>query len=114
MGRQVAKISGCSVTGLTMADAEIVGANARIKAEGLEDRCTMVQGNYHNLPFEANSFDKVFGIYTLKYSAEVSKAIAEAARVLKPGGKFISYEILVSDTYDPTNKEDRQMVENIS
>ena len=34
MGRQVAKISGASVTGLTMADAEIVGGNERIKASG--------------------------------------------------------------------------------
>lgn len=114
IGRQVAKISGANVTGLTMADEEIVGANERIVSAGLEKQCRMVQGNYHNLPFQASSFDKVFGVYTLKYSAEVSKAISEAARVLKPGGKFVSYEILVSDKYDPTNKEDHQLVENIS
>jgi ubiquinone/menaquinone biosynthesis C-methylase UbiE len=114
MGRQVAKISGCRVTGLTMADAEIVGANERIKAEGLADRCTMVQGNYHNLPFEANSFDKVFGIYTLKYSADLDRAIAEAARVLKPGGKFLSYEIIVTDKYDPSDKQQKAYVDAIS
>jgi len=114
IGRQVAKISGANVTGLTMADEEIVGANERIKGAGLEKQCRMVQGNYHNLPFEPGTFDKVFGVYTLKYSADVSLAISEAARVLKKGGKFVSYEILVSDKYDPSSKEDRQMVENIS
>lgn len=114
IGRQVAKISGASVVGLTMADEEIVGANERIKRAGLDAQCRMVQGDYHELPFEAASFDKVFGVYTLKYSAHVSKAISEAARVLKPGGRFVSYEILVSDKYDPLNKEDRKLVDNIS
>lgn len=114
IGRQVAKISGASVVGLTMADEEIAGANERIKSAGLEEQCRMVQGNYHSLPFEPASFDKVFGVYTLKYSADLSTAIAEAARVLKPGGKFVSYEILVSDSYDPTNKEEANWVENIS
>lgn len=114
IGRQVAKISGASVVGLTMADEEIIGANERIKSAGLEEQCRMVQGNYHSLPFEPASFDKVFGVYTLKYSADLSQAMAEAARVLKPGGKFVSYEILVSDSYDPSNKEDQQLVERIS
>jgi len=56
----------------------------------------------------------VFGVYTLKYSADVARAINEAARVLKPGGKFVSYEILVSDSYNPNDDEHRQLVENIS
>jgi len=114
IGRQVAKISGASVVGLTMANEEIDGANERIKRAGLEGQCRMVQADYHHLPFESASFDKVFGIYTLKYSSNVSQAIAEAARVLKSGGSFVSYEILVSDKYDPSDKEDRTLVENIS
>jgi len=114
MGRQVAKISGASVTGLTMADEEIVGGNERIKKAGLEDRCRMVQGNYHNMPFEDGSFDKVFGLYTLKYSADVKKAITEMARVLKSGGKFVSYDILVTDKYDPNNKEHKAYADYIS
>merc|ERR1719410_1121633 len=114
IGRQVAKISGASVVGLTMADEEITGANERIVEAGLKDQCRMVQGNYHELPFSSGSFDKVFGVYTLKYSADVNRAFAEAARVLKPGGKFVSYEILVSDSYNPNNKEDHRLVENIS
>eukprot|EP00401_Gymnodinium_catenatum_P065605 CAMPEP_0117558208 /NCGR_PEP_ID=MMETSP0784-20121206/52716_1 /TAXON_ID=39447 /ORGANISM="" /LENGTH=365 /DNA_ID=CAMNT_0005355527 /DNA_START=38 /DNA_END=1132 /DNA_ORIENTATION=+ len=114
MGRQVAKLSGASVTSLTMADAEIVGGNERIKAAGLEGRCKMIQGNYHDLPMGANTFDKVFGVYTLKYSADLEKAFSEAARVLKPGGKFVSYEILVTDKYDSTQKLQKYYVDNIS
>lgn len=114
IGRQVAKISGASVTGLTMSNAEIVGGNDRIRKAGLQDRCVIVQGNYHKMPFEANSFDKVFGVYCLKYSADLQTAISEAARVLKPGGRLASYEIIVTDKYDPNNKTHRYYVDNIS
>lgn len=114
MGRQVASRSGASVTGLTMADEEIVGANARIKAAGLADRCNMVQGNYHSMPFEKESFDKVFGVYTLKYSSDIDAAIREFARVLKPGGKLVTYEVLVTDRYDSRDATQRYYVENIS
>jgi len=71
MGRQVSVISGARVTGLTMADAEIVGGNERIKAAGLEGRCDMVQGNYHKLPFEANTFDKV-SVFTPSSTPQIS------------------------------------------
>jgi len=114
IGRQVALISGASVTGLTMADEEIAGGNERIKRAGLEGRCAMVQGNYHKMPFEDQTFDKVFGVYTLKYSADLTTAISEMARVLKPGGRFVSYEILVADAYDASNKQHRYFVDNIS
>jgi sterol 24-C-methyltransferase len=114
MGRQVAIISGAKVTGLTMADEEIKGANQRIQQAGLEEQCNMVQGNYHKLPFEAETFDGVFGIYTLKYSADLDLAMSEAARVLKSGGRFLSYEVIVTDKYDPSNKQQKSYVESIS
>merc|ERR1719191_1010112 len=113
IGRQVAKISQASVTGLTMADEEIAGGNERIKKAGLEGKCSMVQGNYHKMPFDDQTFDKVFGVYTLKYSADLTTAIGEMARVLKPGGRFVSYEILISDAYDANNKQHRYFVDNI-
>jgi ubiquinone/menaquinone biosynthesis C-methylase UbiE len=114
IGRQVAKISGAGVTGLTMSDAEITGGNDRIRKAGLQDRCVIVQGNYHKMPFEANSFDKVFGVYCLKYSADLDTAISEAARVLKSGGRLCSYEIIVTDKYNKNDKQHFYYVDNIS
>lgn len=114
IGRQVAKISGANVTGLTMADEEIEGGNARIMKANLQKQCKMVQGNYHSMPFEAKTFDKIFGVYTLKYSADLDKAYSEFARCLKPGGKVVSYEILITDKYKPEDKQQKFYVDQIS
>merc|ERR550525_1253237 len=112
IGRQVSKITGASVTGLTMSDMEIVGGIERIQQAGLQNRCTIVQGDYHHMPFDSCSFDKVFGIYTLKYSSDLTTAIAEAARVLKPGGRLLTYEIVVNDKYEPGNPTHEQFMRN--
>lgn len=115
LGRQVAKLTGAQVTGLTMADSEIAGGNARIKAAGLEDRCRIVQGNYHSMTqFSQGTFDKVFGVYCVKYSAHLDLVFGEVSRLLKPGGVFLSYEILVSDKYDGSNANHRAYVQAIS
>lgn len=115
LGRSVAKLSGCSMTGLTMADEEVAGGNERIKAAGLQDTCCMVQGNYHDMKmFTPSSFDKIFGVYTVKYSANLDAVFGEVSRLLRPGGTFLSYEILVSDKYNPEDAQQRSFVEQIS
>ena len=53
----------------------------------------LVQGDAYKLPFRSNSFDDVICmgnmIPSLKNAANRRQLLAEARRVLKPGGKFI-------------------------
>jgi SAM-dependent methyltransferase len=46
------------------------------------------QGDAQNLPFANASFDRVVANFALLHLANPERAFAEAARVLKPGGKF--------------------------
>src|SRR5712691_9018912 len=46
------------------------------------------QGDAQNLPFPDASFDRVVANFALLHLASPERACAEAARVLKPGGKF--------------------------
>ncbi len=47
------------------------------------------EGDMHALPFKDNSFDLVVLMHALTYSAQPAQAVAEAARVLRRGGRVL-------------------------
>jgi ubiquinone/menaquinone biosynthesis C-methylase UbiE len=54
----------------------------------------LLEGDYHDLSvFPENNFDIVFGVETLSYSANKERVTKEIARVLKPGGKVVFFDI---------------------
>ncbi len=59
------------------------------------------------LPFDANQFDSVVSTWTLCSIPDVDQAIAEAHRVLKPGGKFYFIEHGRSDRPGVQKWQDR-------
>ncbi|MDQ3617627.1 MAG: metalloregulator ArsR/SmtB family transcription factor [Pseudomonadota bacterium] len=46
-------------------------------------------GDMHALPFEASTFDLVVLMHALTYASQPAQAVAEAARVLRPGGRLL-------------------------
>lgn len=62
-----------------------------LKAAGVEGRATIQTADMRKLPFEPAAFDAIVSAYAIDHlSREGSKqALAEAARVVKPGGDFL-------------------------
>jgi len=54
------------------------------------DNVEVRHGDMHALSLEAGRFDLVLMLHALTYSEQPSKAVAEAARVLRPGGKLLA------------------------
>lgn len=52
-----------------------------------------VQGNAESLPFEDNIFDYYSIAFGIRNVTNIKAALAEAYRVLKPGGKFVCLEL---------------------
>lgn len=52
----------------------------------------LIEGGAEALPFESGEFDSVLSTWTLCSIADIDRALAEARRVLKPGGRFIFVE----------------------
>jgi ArsR family transcriptional regulator len=47
------------------------------------------EGDMHALPFKDNSFDLVVLMHALTYSSKPAQAVAEAARVMRRGGRLL-------------------------
>ncbi|WP_353249364.1 metalloregulator ArsR/SmtB family transcription factor [Salinisphaera sp. T31B1] len=74
-----------SVTCLDRSAAVIEAARARLACQG---NVSFRIGDMHALPFADAGFDQVFLLHALSYSPTPQIALAEAARVLKPGGRL--------------------------
>lgn len=64
----------------------------RAEERGLSDKLEFVEGNAEELPFEDASFDAYTIAFGIRNVPQMEKAIAEAFRVLKFGGKFVCLE----------------------
>jgi demethylmenaquinone methyltransferase/2-methoxy-6-polyprenyl-1,4-benzoquinol methylase len=68
-----------------------VGRERAIK-KGLADNLEFVEANAEELPFEDNSFDAYTIAFGIRNVPHIDKALSEAYRVLKPGGRFMCLE----------------------
>jgi demethylmenaquinone methyltransferase / 2-methoxy-6-polyprenyl-1,4-benzoquinol methylase len=68
-----------------------VGAERAIK-RGLDDRVTFEQGNAEDLHYPDRSFDCVTIAFGIRNVPRIDRALAEAFRVLKHGGRFLCLE----------------------
>src|SRR5438552_4183820 len=64
---------------------------ANLKAAGVEQRATIKTADMRTLPFEPAAFDAIVSAYAIDHlnRAGIDQSLAEAARVVKPGGDFL-------------------------
>jgi ubiquinone/menaquinone biosynthesis C-methylase UbiE len=78
---------------VTDVDDEMVeAASARLSPFG--DRVTARPADATALPFPDDAFDAVLSWVMLHHTLEWEKALAEALRVLRPGGQLVGYDLL--------------------
>jgi len=64
----------------------------RAVTNGLASQIEFIEGNAEDLPFETNSFDAYTIAFGIRNVPDINKALGEAFRVLKPGGRFLCLE----------------------
>jgi SAM-dependent methyltransferase len=80
---------GAHVTGIDLAATAIDLARRNFQYQGVLDRADLRVGDGEALAFADASFDVVYGHGVLQYAADPRRIVAEAHRVLKPGGQGI-------------------------
>jgi ubiquinone/menaquinone biosynthesis C-methylase UbiE len=81
-------VPGGSVIGIDNAQAAV---DVAVRLSVLEDRSllTFTQADGHDLPFADASFDAAICISVLGFCQDPRQVLAEARRVLRPGGRFL-------------------------
>jgi ubiquinone/menaquinone biosynthesis C-methylase UbiE len=92
--RTVADTYGCFVTGIDLTAAFCEAATTLSGWVGLSDRVRFQQGDATALPFEDAAFDAAMSIHVAMNIAAKDRMYAEARRVLKPGARFVVYDVL--------------------
>ncbi|CAM9949277.1 unnamed protein product [Ascophyllum nodosum] len=122
--RNIAVFGMCQVQGITINQYQVNVGNKYNRDAGLAERCSSRQGDFQTLPFEDEQFDAAYQIEATCHSPDkarlaisfpciIVQCFREICRVLKPGCMFGGYEWVVTDKYDPNNKQHVQLKEGI-
>jgi SAM-dependent methyltransferase len=93
---------GCRVTGIDLTPEFIDVADTLTQRCGLADRIAFRVANALDLPFANASFDHVWSHNVTMNIKDKARFVAEAARVLKPGGHFSLAEVEAGPAGQPT------------
>jgi len=77
---------GATVTGLDFSLSRLTQARSTARGSGVS--VALVEANAERLPFRSESFDLVFCDWGAMTFADPHRTVPEAARVLRPGGRF--------------------------
>ena len=94
-GLWAAKETGARLVGIDLTPMAAKRATERAGALGMSERATFTQGTFEATGLESASADAAMSVDALQYVPDKSKALAEAARLLRPGGHFafVAFEL---------------------
>jgi len=81
------------VTGVDISEEMLAVGRRKVAEAGLADRVDLLRANALDLPFPDRSFDVVTSGFVLRNLADLPRALAEMARVLRPGGRAVILEL---------------------
>ncbi len=111
--RTIARVSGANITGLTINHHQIERCNTLNNKSTVSHLLNVKQGDFMNIPFPDNSFDKVYAIEALCHAPSVVGVYKQILSKLKPGGKALFYEWAMTDKYDASNPQHVKIKEMI-
>ncbi len=82
----LARQLGCRVEGITLSSQQVTRAAQRAREAGLADRLSFRQLDAVHTDYPDGSFDVVWALESLEHIPDRAAFLAEALRVLRPGG----------------------------
>lgn len=85
----LAKALGAEVMGVNLSPAQTYAGRRLAYREGVADRATFERRNFTDTGYPADTFDVVWALESVCHTEDKTAFLAEAARVLKPGGRLL-------------------------
>jgi len=98
---------GADVTGIELTPARVRGAAELTQLAGLSDRVRVIEGNVMAVPLDDQSVDVVVSQEAFLHVPDKSKALAEAHRILKSGGRLAFTDWVA---HRPLAKDDAELM----
>lgn len=95
--RHLARRFGCHCVALNLSEVENERDREMNREQGLDHLIDVIDGDFTSLPYDDNSFDVIWSQDAFLHSGDRETVLAEAARVLKPGGRLIFTDPMQSD-----------------
>ena len=85
---------GTALTRLGRSDLQIIGADFQgtLLEEARDGYAARIEADAHHLPFRDGAFAAAIASNSLHHFPDAEQAMREIARVLRPGGVFVSYD----------------------
>jgi SAM-dependent methyltransferase len=98
---QLVRSTGARGVGIDPLGRFVDRAREAVAEAGLDARIQIVQGVMQDIPWPDGSFDVVWCRDVIEIVAELEPAIAEVARVLRPGGHAVVFTVFATDRLEP-------------
>ena len=105
--RYLAHRYGAFVTGVELTPARVAGAAELTQRVGLSGQVQVVEGNVTALPLPDASQDAVVSQEALFHVPDLARALSEAHRVLRPGGRIAFTDWIA---HEPLSAVDEQLL----
>ncbi len=99
--RYLASTFGCRVKALNLSETENQRARAMNRDQGLDHLIEVIDGSFESVPAQDQCADLVWSQDAILHSSQREQVIAEAARVLRPGGDLIFTDPMQADDCPP-------------
>jgi sarcosine/dimethylglycine N-methyltransferase len=103
--RYLAHRHGADVTGIELTPARVKGAEVLTRRVGLQDRVRIIEGNVMQVPLSDVSMDAVVSQEAMLHVPDKKRALTEAFRILKPGGRIAFTDWVAHRPLSATDKE---------